>query len=97
MVIAEEQAAMLAFLHRDVAWAELADRGAGFDEARQAGELPRFAVVEMSMSTRFEQRQQVVLRDVDPQVHGVGDDELRARHLIENVALQIRPMFASST
>ena len=90
LVVAEEEAPVLAFFDGDVFRAEGADGGSGFDEAGEAGELAGFAVVEDEHVHAFEQGEEVVFGDVDPEIHGVGDDEFRARHLVEDVALQTR-------
>ncbi len=91
LVVAEEQAAVFAFFDGDVFRAEGADGGSGFDEAGEAGELAGFAVVEDEHVHAFQQSEEVVFGDVDPKIHRVGDDEFRARHLVEDVALQARP------
>ncbi len=88
--VAKKQAAVFAFFDGDVFRAERTDGGTGFDEAGEAGELAGFAIVQDEHVHALEQREEVVFGDVDPEIHRVGDDEFRARHLVEDVALQTR-------
>ena len=90
IVFTEKEAAVLAFLHRDDARSEGLDFFAGLDQAGFLGQFSCLAVVEDEHVDALEQIEQRGLRDVDPEVHCVGDDELRFFHLVEDLQLQIR-------
>ena len=75
---------MFALFHDHIFRAELVQLGQGGDHVLVAGQLPRLAVVEHEHIDALEQAQQVVHRDVHPQIHRVGDDELRLVELLDD-------------
>ena len=89
IILAEKQTAVLAFFHRNNAGAEGLDLFAGFDQAGFFGQFACFAVIEDEHVDPLEEVEQGGLGDVDPEVHRVGDDELRFVHLVEHLQLQI--------
>src|ERR1043166_1282828 len=87
-VRAGEDGAVLAFLDDDVFWPELVDGARGGEEVRVIGQLLGFALVEDKSMNALEEAEQVLKGDVEPEVHGVGDDELGLLHLVEHMHLQ---------
>ena len=81
---------MFTLLDGDVLWPEFANEVASFDERIFASELAGFAIVEYEHVHPLEQRKEVVLGDVDPEIHRVGDDEPGPGHLVEDMTLQAR-------
>jgi len=79
---------VLAFLDGDILRAHGLDGAAGLDEAGEAGQLAGFAVVEDDHINALEKGEELGLRDVDPEVHGVGNDEAGLLHLVEDVVLK---------
>ena len=75
-VFVDEDTAVFAFLDDDEARAHGEDVAGGGDGIFLACEQFGFIVVESQAIDVLEQRQQLGLGDVDPQVHGVGDDQL---------------------
>lgn len=90
LVLSEKEATMLSFFYRNKARPELADGGPGANERCLPGELPSLAVVEDEHVDPLEEGEEVVLRCVDPEVHGVGDDKAWPLRLIEHMALEAR-------
>ena len=82
--------AVRAFLDDDVLRAELVNLLQRGEHVVLLGQLLRLAVVEHEAINALEQLQQVRQRDVEPQVHRVGHDELGPPHLVEHMMLQRR-------
>ena len=87
LLAAEEHRAVLPLLDDDELRPELEDLLAGADEVDLVGEHPRLAVVEDQAVDLAEQGVQLVALGLDPEVHRVGDDELRLLRLRQDLAL----------
>ncbi len=81
---------MFAFLHRDILRTHPSNRAPGPDQARVAGHLPRFAVVQDEQIDPRQERVEVLARRLDPKIHRVGDDKARLAHLVEHMRLERR-------
>ncbi len=86
---AEEQAAVLPFLDRNVVGAHVADGAPGFDEAGFAGKLACLAVVQDQHVDAGYEASEGGLGDIDPKIHGISNHEAGLVDLIEDVVLQI--------
>ena len=76
-LLRKEHGSELAEFDDDVAGAFFEEGTAGFDEIGGAGEVAGFAFVEDEEIEMREDLVETVVGDLDPEVHGVGDDEAR--------------------
>jgi len=67
-----------------------ANLASGANQARFSGELSGLAVVENQQVHAFEERDQIVPRDFNPQIHRIGDDEFWGIDLIQHMRLERR-------
>src|SRR3989442_252231 len=82
-----ENRAMFPFLDDDVFGAELVDGPGGAEHVSAFGQLMSFALVEHKTVDTFEQPKQIFQSDVEPEVHGVCDDEFGLLHLVQHMRL----------
>ena len=92
LVVVEEEAAVFAFFGADDFGAHLLDFAGGADEVVVLGELDDFFVVDDEAVDFFEDVGELVVGDIDPQVHGVQGDEfvlglLQGHHLDGRVSV----------
>ena len=81
---------MLPLLDGDIRRPHLADAATRLDQARLAGEFAGLAVIEDQHIDPGDQADQLLLRDVDPEIHGVRDDKMRTGQLIQDMMLERR-------
>ena len=60
------------------------------DDVVLLGQLAGFAIVEHENVDPAKQFKQVFQRDIEPEIHRVGDDQFRMVHLVEHPVLQRR-------
>lgn len=83
-----EEAAVLAFFDDDELGAHFEDGISGGDEVFVVGEQASFAVVEDEAMDSFEEVSQLSAFVVDPEVHGVGDDECGGGQVVDHALLE---------
>src|SRR5215510_13950684 len=83
-----QDGAVRPFLDDDVFGPELVNFFDGGEDVVFLRQLMRFAVVENEAVHSLEKLEQIGQRYVEPEVHGIGDDEFGASHLVEDVALE---------
>lgn len=86
----EEVAAVLATFHDDKTGAFGLKFAACFDEVGGAGEFLGLAVVDDQEVDLFQHVMQALVGDVDPEIHGVGDDEISTGELLHGLDLIVR-------
>ena len=86
--VAEEQASMLSLLDGDRRGPHLADAAPCLDQAGLTGQFACLAVVEDQHVDPCDQALKLLLGDVDPEIHRVGDHEVGTGQLIEHVVLK---------
>lgn len=90
VAVADQHAAVLAFLDDDKLGAELQHVLGGFDEVLLFRQQPGFAVVQHQAMNLAEQLHQLVPLGGDPEVHRVGDHESGVLHARQHLLLQRR-------
>ncbi len=78
---------MFALLDHDEGGTHVADGGGGFDQIASFRELAGLRVVEDEAVDPLEQRSEIVPCDVDPEIHGVGDDQFPVGEVSEHAGL----------
>lgn len=86
---AREEAAVLSLFDGDVAGTPLAEPAGGAEEVGLIGELRCLGIVQNEQIDPGKKFEQAGASDIDPEVHGVGDDELGFSHLIEHEVLEV--------
>ncbi len=81
---------MLAFFDCDIFRPHPPERAPGPDQARVAGHLARFAVVQDEQVDPREERVEIFPGRLNPEIHGVCHHKPRPAHLVENMGLKRR-------
>lgn len=79
---------MFAFFDDDVFGPEFMDFFECVEDVGFFGEEVGFAIVENEGVDAFQEFEEISEGDVEPEVHGIHDDEFGTTHLVEDVVLE---------
>ena len=89
-VFSEQEAAVFTALDDDETWALGLEAAACFDEVGGACELLGFAVIDDEEVDFLEDVMQALIGDADPEIHGIGRDEIGSGALLQSLHLVVR-------